>query len=198
MGRRKDHTREELKGMAVSIGFDLLRRNGPAKLTTREIAVKMGYAAGTLYNVFGDRDDLVLHINARVLDELEAHLRASIRRTRTQGAARMKALSVAYLDFCFEQPNLWRSLYENASDDVIPEWYLRKVDRIFSIAEEALSHTVRGGPRRVRQAARVLWAGIHGIVSLSAGRKLQVAGVNDARKLCDSLVDNYLKGLARR
>jgi hypothetical protein len=43
----------------------------------------------------------------------------------------------------------------------------------------------------------VLWAGVHGITSLSTADKLSVVTTETAGRLIDDLVGTYLAGLAR-
>jgi len=47
-----------------------------------------------------------------------------------------------------------------------------------------------------QRAARVLWAGVHGITSLSTADKLSVVTTESANRLIDDLVVTYLAGLA--
>jgi AcrR family transcriptional regulator len=70
MGRRNDHTRKDIKEMAVKAGLDIIEENGFSGLSTRKVASKIGYSVGTLYNVFENFDDLVFHINALTLKDL--------------------------------------------------------------------------------------------------------------------------------
>ena len=63
--------------------------------------------------------------------------------------------------------------------------------------EEALAPLFPPGREADRQrAARVLWAGVHGITSLSTADKLSVVTTETASRLIDDLVGTYLAGLA--
>ena len=63
--------------------------------------------------------------------------------------------------------------------------------------EEALAPLFPPGREADRQrAARVLWAGVHGITSLSTADKLSVVTTETANRLVDDLVATYLAGLA--
>ena len=61
MGRRADHSRDELFEMALSAAREIAEEDGLGGLTARRIAAKIGYSAGTLYNLFDDLDDLALY-----------------------------------------------------------------------------------------------------------------------------------------
>ena len=63
--------------------------------------------------------------------------------------------------------------------------------------EEAIAPLFPPGQEAERQrAARVLWAGVHGITSLSTADKLSVVTTESASRLVGDLVATYLAGLA--
>ena len=68
MARRSDHSRDELRRMALEASKKILTKQGLRGLSTRRIAARMGYSAGTLYQIFDDFDDLILQVNAATLD----------------------------------------------------------------------------------------------------------------------------------
>jgi AcrR family transcriptional regulator len=66
MGRRSDHTRPELEELIVDVGSALMTELGFARFSAREVAKRIGYSVGTVYNVFGSADALLLAINTRI------------------------------------------------------------------------------------------------------------------------------------
>ena len=87
MGRRNDHTRKELKEMAIKAGVELIEEGGFQNFSIRKVAARIGYSAGTLYNVFENSDDLVFHINSVTLDDLQSYVERSLYpRELTEGA----------------------------------------------------------------------------------------------------------------
>lgn len=70
MGRRNDHSRDELKDMVIVAAEKILVEEGYSKLTTRRIAKEIGYTVGSLYMVIKNVDDLMLLLNARTLQLL--------------------------------------------------------------------------------------------------------------------------------
>ncbi len=75
MARRKDHTREELHGMALAEAWRIAEAEGLRGLTARRVAREIGYTVGTLYNVFTDLDDLVVQLIGRIFDALYEELK---------------------------------------------------------------------------------------------------------------------------
>ena len=62
MGRRSDHSRAELRAMILTEGHRQLSEIGYARFSAREVAKRIGYTVGTLYNVFGAHDTAGLYV----------------------------------------------------------------------------------------------------------------------------------------
>ena len=69
MGRRSDHTRGELKGMVLKAAGGIIAQEGLRALTTRRLGKHIGYAAGTLYQLYRNLDDIILHVNTQTLKQ---------------------------------------------------------------------------------------------------------------------------------
>lgn len=199
MGRRSVHTPDELRDLILKAATELIEQGGLSSLSAREIAKAIGYSPGTLYNVFENLDDVVLTIEARLLDKLTARLEEA-----AQGCAandRVSRLAQAYLRFTHENPKLWNLLFEHhlPADRKVPAWYQVKLDGLLAQLEEALAAHLEGFPAaEIKHAARVLWGGVHGITSLSTADKLTTITTQSAGPLIDDLLRNYLAGLAMR
>ena len=70
MARRSDHSREELYVMALAAAREIAEKDGLRGLKARRISREIGYTVGTLYNVFSNLDDLIIHLNGTTLDAL--------------------------------------------------------------------------------------------------------------------------------
>jgi len=200
MGRRSTHTPQQLRELILDAAQEIIQTNGLAGLSAREIARRIGYSPGTIYNMFQNLDDVVLHVEARVLDALDARLNAILEETRN-GSSGIERLAQAYLSFTLEHPKLWNLLFEHhmPNDTDLPVWYRQKLETLTGRVEQALAPLFAAGSERERQhAARVLWAGVHGITSLSTADKLSVVTTETASRLIEDLVATYLAGLPHR
>ncbi|MET0360650.1 MAG: TetR/AcrR family transcriptional regulator, partial [Sphingobium sp.] len=78
MGRRSDHSRAEQETMILDAGGALMAESGYAHFSAREVGKRVGYSVGTVVNLFGGVDGLVVAINACTFrlwtDFLEAQL----------------------------------------------------------------------------------------------------------------------------
>lgn len=197
MGRRSTHTPQQLRELILDAAQEIIEANGLSGLSAREIARRIGYSPGTIYNMFDNLDDVVLNVEARVLDELDGRISA-LPQDGDAGAA-VRRLAHTYLAFTGEKPRLWNLLFEHhmPAGAELPGWYQQKLEGLMGRVEAALAPLFPPGSEADRQrAARVLWAGVHGITSLSTADKLAVVTTETANRLIDDLIGTYLAGLA--
>jgi AcrR family transcriptional regulator len=200
MGRRSEHSPEEIRVMALAATRRLLAEHGVTGLTAREIAREIGYSPGTLYNHFADLDDLVLQANAETLDHLLARVHEA-RAGHRDAEPALRAMARAYMAETRAAPRLWAALFEHrmAKGRPLPDWYAARIAGLFAPVEEVLLPLF--GSRRgkaCRRTARILWSALHGITSLALSQKLDlIAGVS-AEDMADDLITTYLRGLKAR
>lgn len=198
MGRRSIHTADQLRELILVSSVAIIEESGLAGLSAREIARRIDYSAGTLYNIFENLDDLVLTVEGRLLDRLAAEL-ASVP-MGDDDEANVLELARAYLRFTHQNPRLWNLLFEHhlPAGQEVPSWYRQKLEALLARVEQALSPLMGEGadPLALKRAARVLWAGVHGITSLSTADKLSNVSTDSAGPMVDDLVRTYLAGLA--
>ncbi len=196
MGRRNDHNREEIKQMIVLSGQDFIRKFGFSNFSTRKIAKDIRYTVGTLYNVFESYDNIILNINAKTLDDMRKFIEEGLD-PKLKNAKAIKQLANLYIEFAHNNRNIWSTLFEyNTPVDLkLPKWYNKKIEKLFSILERQLSELIN--KKSTSKHAKVIWAGIHGICILSLTQKLNVSGTSSALILGKSLINNYLRGIAK-
>jgi AcrR family transcriptional regulator len=162
MGRRSDHTRSELEALFVEEGRRQLAEVGLARFSARDVAKRVGYSIGTVSNVFGSYDGLVLAINARTIALWAAHLRDCLAAASDD---RIAALVRGYFDFAVAQPRAWIALYEHhmADDGPAPDWYQALVAELMGIvATEIAAALPAASAETVVSLARSLVATVHG------------------------------------
>ena len=169
MGRRSDHSADELRELLVSCGHTLMAERGFAKFSAREAARRAGYSVGTIYNVFGSLDTYLIAINSRTFRYWGEYLEQGLETASADGSARIEALVRAYFKFAKSNRNAWMAIYDH------------RIDRTTTIAEEdaAARETLTGIVDRevatwlgsaddaaTRQLVRSLIATVHGHCSL--------------------------------
>ena len=197
MARRNDHSRDEIHRMALDAAEALIVVEGYRGLSARKVATAIGYTVGTLYLVFENLDDLVLQVNGRTLDRLFDWLVARRKPDGASGEA-LAALADAYVAYAEAETPRWNMLFEYVAEkgNSLPDWYLMKLGKVFGLVEDAL-WPLAGRHRtklEVEQAARVLWAGVHGICMLKIRQRMDLAGGQSAQQMARMLIGNFLRG----
>ena len=194
MARRSDHTREELKELAIQAALALIEADGIGEFSARQVAARIGYTVGTLYNIFDSYDELLLHVNARTLDGWYEFLQLRLARSKSDP---LRVLARGYIDYARTNYNRWIALFEyrRTAAATFPDWYEQKLKRLFALVEETILPQAAQDHRKAKRAAQVLWAGIHGICVLSLSGRLELAGSDSPEAIAFSLIDNYLNGV---
>jgi AcrR family transcriptional regulator len=191
---RGEHSREELQDLVLTAARGLAMAHGLKGLKARNIAREIGYAPGTIYNVFKDLDDVVVRLNGRTLDQLHAVLTPLPPRPEPEAA--LMDLARAYIGFIRSCPRLWGLLFEHRLPEgqAVPDWYAEKVQRLLGLISAALAPLFGADEREQQEhSGRVLWSAVEGISSLAGAGKLVEADSVDG--LLHALITYYLRGL---
>jgi AcrR family transcriptional regulator len=172
---RRERRRTELRERILGAARDIVMREGFAALTMRKIAEAIEYAPATIYLHFDSRDAIARELCVQGFRELLGYIRP------VAGIAdpldRLEAIAAAYVRFGMEHPETYRLIF------MADPKYTTAVFRGDPRAEregpgaQALRELVgtletlkarRGLAAEVdcRQLADVVWAALHGIVSL--------------------------------
>jgi len=195
MARRSEHSQEEIKQMVLTAAENIVVEGGFDKLKVRSIAMEIGYTVGSIYMVFDNMADLIMHVKGRTLDDIAEQLNAvDVSNNKEQA---ITLLANAYLNFARQNFNRWRMIFEHQleADEQVPDWYQQKVNAIFSLVEQQFKQLSNNHTEeQSKQAARALWSGVHGICTLSLTGKLDLLGVDNIENTVALLVDNFIVG----
>ncbi len=195
--RRQRRLREALLASADRA----IAESGLPGLKAREVAREAGCALGAVYTAFTDLDALVLAVNARTLDELDASLRASEAGPGEDPVARMVALAEVYLDYAASHRPRWTALFEHrmAAGRRSPDWYKEKQAELFRRIEAPVAALRPGaGPEEAAALARTLFSAVHGVVSLGLDEKLAPMPEDALRGQLRLVVEAMARGLDAR
>ncbi len=179
MGRRSDHSRAELEALILREGHALMAEVGFARFSAREVAKRVGYSIGTIHNVFGSYDRLVLAINTRTFGVWAAHLEAKLAEA---GEDRIAALVVGYFDFARDNRHLWMAIYDHR----LPPGTLLPVEDadaravLTRIVVTEIARALGGEVERATPLARSLIALVHGHCSFELTGSFDLMGEADA------------------
>jgi len=194
MARRSEHSLEELKAMILDAAERIVTEEGFSALKVRKIAVEIGYTVGSIYMVFVNMADLIMHINARTLDAITAHL---VQVQESSPEQPIESLAMAYLNYASQNFNRWGQIfdYRFSEDAEIPEWYQKKVDNVFAPVEAQVAVLAPGlSEEHRKRVARALLCGIHGICVMSVTGQQDKTEIKEAEETIILLVRNFMRG----
>jgi AcrR family transcriptional regulator len=169
---RKERHRQDLTAKILSAARELLLSQGVEGLSMRNLAAKVGYSATALYSYFADK-------NAVLRALLDADC-AALRRAMDDAASepdpveRVRNMGRAYVEFGLRNPGHYRVLMMTEAQPGVMDDNPRRGDPAqdaYALLRQAAADGIRARCFRPEftdpdQLAQVVWAGVHGIVSL--------------------------------
>lgn len=160
----------EHREKVIAATLDLLEERGSSGLQARLIAKESGLSVGSLYKLVGDVEEIAREANLRTFRELFDLLIEALQQAEGKSLHRqLMALARAYLDFVQAHPRRMEAIitFRQTSGEP-PDWYVKAEDDLFAILEDRLSELPGAKePQKRFQAARAVWAAVHGIVTVT-------------------------------
>lgn len=169
--QRRERERAERHQLIIDVARELAETEGWDAVTTRRLAERVEYSQPVLYSHFQGKDAIVRAVATQGFGELGGEMRAA-RTAHRKPAAAMRALADAYLGFARSRPALYDAMFVQRTDipfgtsEVPPE--PRAAFGEIIAALEPLADR-----RDLETLAEVFWSALHGIASLTHGRRLR-------------------------
>ncbi len=194
MGRRSDHTRDQLREMILKSTCQLIEDGGLRGLSIRKIAAEIGYTSGTIYQVFENLDDLIVETHVLTLKDLHAAL-ADVE-IGDDPETSLFELAKTCLQFANAHQNRWNAVFFHMLPEqrTLPDHYVEQVTQLLAYGVKAIDPLFsQQGSAEAWLSARVLWSSLYGIVSLETTSKL--SREDEADIFIRTLLRNFLAGL---
>jgi AcrR family transcriptional regulator len=191
--------REKMRARLLAVAKRLIVDEGLAAVQARRVASEAGCSVGTVYNVYGDIDGLVLAANATTLHDLGSALETVRKHVQGQDVEeRLMALAVTYLDFAISSQRRWRAVFEHRLPDgyPTPESYIADRRALLALIEAELAQVLPDADQRI-DAARALFSATHGNVLLALDGKLGDIAPDQCERQIRFLVHHVVSGLSR-
>lgn len=193
MARRSEHTSEQLKEMILEASETLVAEEGIEALTVRKVAFSIGYTVGSIYMVFANMNDLIMHVKARTLDQLTTQLQQV--EPAESAEQYLRHLALAYLKFARHNFNCWQTIFSNLDNKPIPVWYRQKFDVMLAPIEVACKQLFPGqSDQQIQRTVKVLWSGLHGVCLAELNGSFGSDDEENARFSAVLLIDSFIRG----
>ena len=167
---RRNRAKENTKRAILEAATTLFEQRGYDGFSLRQVAEGIGYTATTIYLYFKDKDELLLAVCAEGFAGFGAALEAAANST-DDPALRIRQIGLAYINFGLSHPVHYRVMFMQTPDFVLSAANQpREEISSYQIFLEAVTAAMRAGVIPVAdplETTNLLWAGVHGLVSLS-------------------------------
>jgi AcrR family transcriptional regulator len=166
--RRDRYHHGDLREALLNAALELADKQGPAALSTRELARLLGVSHAAPARHFPNRATLVAEVAASAFELFgKVLVRAA---TGTTGEERLIRTGRAYVRFALKHPGLLRLMFshEPAQLAIRSERRSKAGDAAYAALERAVTEALgeRADPERVARASFTAWSVVHGAVSL--------------------------------
>jgi len=177
---------EEFRDALCAAATRLFAEQGYEGVTMRALAKDLGCSPMTPYRYFENKaaifENVRLAAANRFADAIDAAVKA-----HDDHAARLHAMTHAYVGFALEEPHAYRIIFE-LDRDRRPDPITVEETRAWFIMRGAVSDAIDAGVLSgdANVVAHLLWSGVHGIVAL------HLAGMLALGLDLESLVDAFV------
>lgn len=199
---RNEQQKAEVRELIVQAAREIVVQGGFSALSIRKLAEAVGYAPGTIYLYFKDRDAITREICVQGFAELSKKM--ALVADTADPQERLLTLLHAYADFAIQHPETYRLSF--MEDPKFAEEMLRAAPleeengagrRAFALIVEAVVALKQNGVIRADEDAQLLaelfWTAVHGVVSLKLIYPAFPATPTDV--LVQKTVESLLEGL---
>lgn len=190
-------TAPSLRDAILDAARDLLLETGYAGISMRKVADRIGYSATSIYLYFRNKDAL-FHA---LIDDGMARMHASIieaRQRADEPLDRLRAMCAAYVRFGLENPAYYEVMFTLHPRHMTryPMDKYRAARRNLDLFADELATAAACGqarPSDPNTTASVVWAALHGTVTLVLAQRLDARLDPDA--FLDAALEHVLRGL---
>ncbi|CAM2745619.1 TetR family transcriptional regulator [Mycobacterium intermedium] len=179
IGDRRERERAERRQLIISTARKLAEDEGWDAVTTRRLSAEIEYSQPVLYKHFAGMEQLADAVAVEGFGELAEVSRDARPGADTPGDA-LARIANAYLDFARRNPAVYDAMFARATklrfaaEDTPPE-----LTAAFAELREVVSRV--GGEQDADALTEVLWAALHGLVTL--GRTGRLRPGHDSERL---------------
>lgn len=159
---------DETRGKILDATRALLVAAGPAGVTMRAVAERVGVTATALYRHFSDKDSLLAEV---VQEDARVAARYLFPALEERDAENRLRLTVeGYLRFADDQPTLYAALMDAGGTSEFPASLARQREALYRFVLDRVREVVadESGRASPEEVARFLWTYLHGAATLPA------------------------------
>jgi len=177
------------KNNFIQAAYSIIKEGGIDALSLNVLAKHLGCAKGTFYTYYESMDDLILDINSITLKQIQEVISQTVGQGKSVRET-MVDVCMNFISFAEENENIWRLLFEYrvSNDENLPEWVEKEIHNVFTVVADYLSEYYKD-EQKGKEVTAVLWATLHGLISLHINKKLITVTDSKVGDLSNILLD---------
>lgn len=190
--------KDRLKKKLFESAWQIVDTEGLEKLNIRKLAKMSSCSVGSVYNAFGNFQELHLSLNAKILSSLYDSLNRALEKgINEKNSLREVFLSMglAYIEFGQNNLFLWKSLFESLPFETTPDWYVAHTRRGIDQICERLSKSFSLTQDQTKQILGFFWASIHGVSAIFLNKKMKMVSELFNPNSLEAYINYCLDGL---
>lgn len=203
---RRTREREQTKSRILDAAREMFVQDGIESVTMREIAKRIEYTPTAIYHHFRDKQALIEEL---CLIDFRSLAQAFQRIDRIEDPLeRLRRIGLAYVDYALDHPSHYRFMFMTPKPQ-LPASSLGISDgdpnsHAYGVLRSTVAEGIAAGCFRPEftdadELAQVLWAGVHGLVSLHIvkGGKGEHIDWREPRETARAMLDVLRRGMLR-
>lgn len=196
--------RVELREKLILATIDRLEASGVNGVRARDLASEVGCAVGTIYNLVGDLDDLILLACARTLEEFKVFAMENFVEQQANGVTNLRlleSLGASYIDFASAHRKRWQAAFEVSYEENshFHQIYVTSQSQLLNLITDALSNINADiDEAELANIGRALWASVHGITMLALSNSRNPLTRDKILTQCNLIIHPVVENLKTR
>jgi len=171
VSERRKRAISEMKEGILDAASTLFINTGYEETTLRKIAKTIGYNQATIYNYYGNKEEIFFALQKRAFSKFYEEFE-ELRNSTLSGFEKFEQIGKTYVEFAMNNPHHYQLMFilqkpMNAAERLDPEWKIGLKNH--ELLTETIEQCNREGTMNIPNIAAgafMIWSMVHGMVSL--------------------------------
>lgn len=186
----------QMKSTILDSASYLFYENGYTETTLRKIADSINYNPATIYNYYGNKEEIFFALQERAFHKFYEKFNA-LRSTELKGIQRLRRMGETYINHALANPQDYELMFimkspMNAAERLDPEWKIgaQNYELLKLIIQECINEkSIR--IKDVDIGAYMIWSMVHGLVSIYIMDRMHMIEEDNQKPLLENAFELF-------
>lgn len=196
VSERRKRAITEMKEGILDAASTLFINTGYEETTLRKIAKAIGYNPATIYNYYGNKEEIFFALQRRAFSKFYEEFE-DLRKSTLSGFEKFQMMGKTYVEFALSNPHHYQLMFimqkpMNAAVHLDPEWKigLKNHELLTEIIQQCNEEGTMYLPD-IAEGAFMVWSMVHGMVSLIIMDRTHMIEIDDIDYLAERVRLNF-------